>query len=361
MVGRKMLAVIDDCLKQICGSNKPFGRISMIFVGDMFQLKPVFDEWIFEFPKFGSEALAPNVWQDNMKLFELTTIMRQKDDKNYAELLNRMREGNQTEADIEMLRTILINPGECVNIPHLCCLNSSVDQHNRSLYDAAVANGADHAIVPAQHIALDTGPLAEKNLQQFLQSKMIEQSCAGLPRIVPIAVGQEYEISVNLSVDDGLMNGSPCVVVKLDYVREESRAKCIPDIVWVDFNDPRIGQKQKVDYRGYYEPEIDPTWVPIFAVRREFNFYHFRLARTQILLRQSVAKTNHKSQGESKAAAVIDHTYKGSSQPHSHYVAFSRVTKLEGLHILNMHRKQKNVAGKIVYEGHFDCRWCIQS
>jgi len=45
---------------------------------------------------------------------------------------------------------------------------------------------------------------------------------------------------------------------------------------------------------------------------------------------------------------VIDHTYRGNSQPHSHYVAFSRVTKLEGLHILNMHKKQTVIDGKIV-------------
>ena len=178
MVGRKMLALIDDRLKQIRGSNEPFGGVSMIFVGDMFQLKPVFDEWIFEFAKRGSEALASNVWQDNVKLFELTTIMRQKDDKTYAELLNRMREGNHTEGDVKLLKTRLIQPGECVNVPHLCCLNSSVDEHNRKLLEIAVKHGADNAVVTVQHITLDSGTLAKRNLQQFLDSKKSEEACA---------------------------------------------------------------------------------------------------------------------------------------------------------------------------------------
>ena len=57
--------------------------------------------------------------------------------------------------------------------------------------------------------------------------------------------------------------------------------------------------------------------------------------------RQSAAETAHKSQGESKEEAVIDHTYRGSSQPHSHYLRrdSSRVSKMEALHILNLHRK----------------------
>ena len=35
-------------LQEIMGSTKLFGGISVITVGDLFQLKPVFDKWIFE-------------------------------------------------------------------------------------------------------------------------------------------------------------------------------------------------------------------------------------------------------------------------------------------------------------------------
>ena len=35
-------------ISQIMGTNKPFGGVSIIGVGDLFQLKPVFDKWIFE-------------------------------------------------------------------------------------------------------------------------------------------------------------------------------------------------------------------------------------------------------------------------------------------------------------------------
>ena len=38
-------------------------------------------------------------------MFELTEIMRQKDDSMFAQLLNRIREGNQTENDLATLES----------------------------------------------------------------------------------------------------------------------------------------------------------------------------------------------------------------------------------------------------------------
>ena len=37
-------------------------------------------------------------------MYELTEIMRQKDDQMFAELLNRLREGLQTDKDVEKLK-----------------------------------------------------------------------------------------------------------------------------------------------------------------------------------------------------------------------------------------------------------------
>ena len=53
----------------------------MITVGDLFQLKPVFDKWIFENSESGYNAFAINIWTEYFTLFELTGIMRQKDEK----------------------------------------------------------------------------------------------------------------------------------------------------------------------------------------------------------------------------------------------------------------------------------------
>lgn len=47
MVGSGMFNFINLRLQEIRGCTKPFGRISVAAVGDLFQLKPVMDSWIF--------------------------------------------------------------------------------------------------------------------------------------------------------------------------------------------------------------------------------------------------------------------------------------------------------------------------
>ena len=89
-------------LQQIMGTQLHFGGISLMTVGDLFQLQPVCDRWIFETPPDAYAALAPNLWQEHLKMHELTQIMRQKDYKDFAQLLNRLREGNHTTQDIKL-------------------------------------------------------------------------------------------------------------------------------------------------------------------------------------------------------------------------------------------------------------------
>ena len=104
MAGSGMFNFLNLRLQQIMGTNTPFGALSVIAAGDLFQLKPVFDNWIFNNTNHGYGDLATNIWNEYFTLFELTEIMRQKDDKEFSELLNRLREGNHTRNDIEVLK-----------------------------------------------------------------------------------------------------------------------------------------------------------------------------------------------------------------------------------------------------------------
>ena len=59
------------------------------------------DGYIFKHIKSNEYGiLAPNVWQELFKMFELNQIMRQRQSKLFAEMLNRLREGNHTNKDI---------------------------------------------------------------------------------------------------------------------------------------------------------------------------------------------------------------------------------------------------------------------
>ena len=48
MVGVNLFIFINNRLQEIFGSSKAFGGISLFVGGDMFQLRPVQDSWIFK-------------------------------------------------------------------------------------------------------------------------------------------------------------------------------------------------------------------------------------------------------------------------------------------------------------------------
>ena len=60
------------------GTNEPFGGLSLVTVRDFFQLKPVFDKWIFENFQSGYNKFATNIWTEYFTHFELTEINETK-------------------------------------------------------------------------------------------------------------------------------------------------------------------------------------------------------------------------------------------------------------------------------------------
>ena len=53
--------------------------------------------------------LAPNLWQEHFKMFELNEIMRHRESNIFAEILNRLREGKHADQDILKIEERTIN------------------------------------------------------------------------------------------------------------------------------------------------------------------------------------------------------------------------------------------------------------
>ena len=85
MVSKPLFAYVDVRLKQIKGSQRPFGGMSVIAVGDFYQLPPVRQAK----PLCVHDPLQIDLWQEHFQMITLTEIMRQKDDVAFAEMLNR--------------------------------------------------------------------------------------------------------------------------------------------------------------------------------------------------------------------------------------------------------------------------------
>ena len=129
-----MLKFIHLRLQEIKSNNLMFGGINIIAVGDLYQLKPVMGQFVFENYKSNCGPLASNLWTENFKIYELTKIMRQKDDKTFAELLNRLCTGHQTQEDIKLLKNTKIRNKHLKNknsIPHFYPTLEQVSLHNK--------------------------------------------------------------------------------------------------------------------------------------------------------------------------------------------------------------------------------------
>ena len=149
----------------------------------------------------------------------------------------------------------------------------------------------------------------------------------------------------NVSVVDGMTNGAECIVKKVDYRVPGSTRPCI---IWVLFQEEYIGKDYRKEYSHLYNQSIDRHWVPILEVTRQFRRHQMQVLHRQFPLRPSAAKTIHRCQGDTLDEAVAD--LSSFKQEHVHYVAFSRLRSISGLHILNMNENNITVSKKVQEE-----------
>lgn len=333
MVGNKHLAFIHQRLTELTTSAQDFGGISIIAVGDLYQLCPIGESWIFKDLTAPGQFLAKNLWKENFKMFELEEIMRQRNDKMFAELLNRLRHNNLTEEDRALIASRIISvdhPDYPFSAPHLFIENKFVNKFNEDLMQKLQTAKVT--------VEADTDVISEVRLKPEQKIKLLKllpdnpANTGQLSNSLTLAVNMMYDVSVNIDVLDGLTNGASCVVKSIECKETTSR----PAIVWVLFNDRKIGMKRRNQYHHLLGNNIETNYTPIFETKRTFVYNRKTFERIQFPLQPSAAKTVHKAQGSTVDEVVIDLSQSRPRKcPHIHYVALSRSRYLENLHILN--------------------------
>lgn len=108
MVRADLMDAIDDLLRIVRRRDEPFGGVQMVFIGDLFQLPPVLrqeeEQTLYENYKspffFDARVLAENP----LTVIELNKIYRQNDEE-FIDLLNKVRNNQCKEDDIEFLNS----------------------------------------------------------------------------------------------------------------------------------------------------------------------------------------------------------------------------------------------------------------
>ena len=266
MVGNSMFAIqLNNRLKDIKGSKEDFGGVSIIAIGDLFQLEPVMDGYIFkELKNLDYTVLAPSVWHKHFKMFELDEIMHQRDSKLFAELLNRLRKGNHTATDIAKLeeRVIQEDINHPVDAPHLFVQNAKVDEFNQRVHNAASGNkfriNAQDSVIGATSIDLRNKILRQIPNDPGKTKQLASTLC--------LAEGERTDLVMNIRNEDGMTNGAGNVI-KLVQLHQQNKPS---GIVWVQFDHSDAGQKTRNENRQLYVQGIEQTWTPIKPVTTQF-------------------------------------------------------------------------------------------
>jgi ATP-dependent exoDNAse (exonuclease V), alpha subunit - helicase superfamily I member len=113
MVGSTLLSRVDTRLRQIMGKHETFGGLSVIVVGDLSQLPPVMDFPLYKFVRNEfSVFLDRNPLWDEFSFYELTEVMRQKEDLEFVQILNNIAKGEVKDRDIDIINTRVVNPSD---------------------------------------------------------------------------------------------------------------------------------------------------------------------------------------------------------------------------------------------------------
>jgi hypothetical protein len=332
MLSAEALLLVHQRLKKIMGTpdDAHFARVSILAVGDLYQLRPVQGNYVFQPVRNSVASLFGSLWEAHFKLHELSQAMRQQDGSQFAELLNRIRVGVKTEEDMAVLQSREISPSDTAyphDALHVFFRNKDVQSFNDAKLDDLAEQGSELVLLPALSSKKDI------NTHQAI----VPNSSRGRPNDLRLAVSAKVMLTYNIDVSDGLMNGSRGVIVgfkpSIQHVTH----------VLVRFDNERVGKKAAA--KSPYKVEF-PDCVPIERMSASYGKKDMQHKATiQFPLLLAWASTIHKVQGETRDAIVVN--MKGTFMPAMAYVAFSRVRTLEGLHIVNFDAKKIKACKKV--------------
>lgn len=320
MFSSHLFELLEEVLRKLrCGmrveGTPKFGGVQIIFVGDFLQLSPIESSFCFESP----------LWKNmHFKNFKLKYPFRFID-KDFFNLLTRIRIGKQTPKDIKLLEsrvdayktylknkdqhlikpTVLHSIRKDVKIENLCELDKLNEleykyKANDLYYKKSRFN---QNVDEVDFVLCDYVSAGEKEFYQSLLNGVIEEELI-------FKKGAQVILLKNLS--ENLCNGSKGII-----------DECFEDrisVIFINVNDVN-GYKKMIKF-----------------VEFEFEDDKYIVSRLQIPLTLAYASTVHRSQGMSLDSAIVSlDTVFTASQA---YVALSRVRSLKGLYLTGVNPKK---------------------
>jgi hypothetical protein len=305
MLSAATFEMADTVCREVQRVDQPFGGLTVILVGDFFQLPPIarcsFSEGGSSRDRNVKFAYQSKVWRDLNPLVCYITEQYRQDDAGYLALLSAIRSGRIEETHRERLMTRRMVSAEMPpDAPKLFSHNADVDRINAKELEKISGKSKKFR-------------MSSKGKDSFVEG--LKRGCLS-PEILELKEGAVVMFTKN-SPQGRFVNGTLGVVAG-----------------WSSDDSPIIKTKDGLKI----------TTEPMEWQLEEQG--KVRASISQIPLRLAYAMTVHKSQGMSMDAAIID--LSKAFEYGQGYVALSRVRRLSGLHLAGLNERALEVHPEIL-------------
>ena len=292
-VGADMLYRIHYRLKEIFQTpdNVLFGGLSVILVGDLLQLPPVQESLVFKKPnnvKLAAAFDVLNLWE-NFQPTILKENHRQKDEKEWADCLNRFRVGVVTAPDVNLVRSrVTTEEFMDQNSLHVFYRNKDVTAHNKKMLEklpgTLYSSKAIHTLPngKTEYINPNKGTTGSTEFLDILDMK----------------IGARCILNYNIDMIDGLFNGANGKIVGIEF-NKRGDMECII----VRFDDENCGKHLRSKHTTLTKKYKESRGTPIYRFQLEYQLQTRRRfksgAKAKVLqfpLKINYAQTAHKMQ-----------------------------------------------------------------
>ena len=326
-------------------ANQIFGNISIFYFGDIMQLKPCRGRYIFQPPVCQDYQLTHSLGKhwESFEVILLEENHRQEGDHEYANMLNRIRVGEQTEEDFKKLeeRVRHTNHPDLNGAMFISCKNKNVEILNMKRLNEL---SSDLLIFEAlnMHSTMKDfrPPIGNKgNVKDtpFLQTLRLK-------------LGSRVMLTYNIDTIDCLTNGTRGEVVGV--VKNESG---VITKIMVKFDESHQGKYKRESSRKLQA--MYPGATPIERVSFQYSLAKRTTSVSntakviQFPLCLCFSATSHKFQGQTirkpnKCVADLSTVFQAAQT----YTIMSRVENIDQLFILGSLPRSKFYADMIALE-----------
>lgn len=308
MIGMRLLHKIHRRITEASGiAAEPFGGFFIYILGDLRQLPPVRDTAIYMEPVDDSSTIGKRLIRSMTKRVILQTCFRQRyDEQQFRNVLDDIGKGQNDREGWELLmsrRTAMVPSWRALfsDAIRLFPTNVQVAEFNKATISHM---SAPVAVIDAIH----------KNATSRQASELLAQ---GLSRKLHLSIGCRVMLRKNISVHQGLVNGSLGTVRDIIFNPGE-RPPMMPSVILVEFD----------KFLGPYL--TDQRVFPILPVTANWRDSNVDCSRRQFPLTLAYALTIHKAQGLTLDKAIVDIGEKENASGLT-YVALSPVRSIEHL------------------------------